>query len=217
VFAPDGYGVIAKTVVLAAVIAAVGWYFGGITFVVTSLIALFLIGFTLYFFRDPDRTTPAGDHLFIAPADGKVIEVKKVFEPNYLNADATQVSIFLSPLDVHVNRIPLSGEIEYAEYIPGEYLVAWHEKASELNERSEFGVRNSSGARMFFRQITGYVARRIVFHIKKGDAVVAGNRFGMMKFGSRMDLVFTDEITLNVKAGDVVVAGETIMGEVKKR
>lgn len=215
-FAPDGYGVITKTVFLAAVLVAIGYYFGGITLIVTSVLAFFMLAFTLYFFRDPDRTTPTGDHLFIAPADGKVIEIKKINEPKYLKSEATQVSIFLSPLDVHVNRIPLSGTIEYAEYIPGEYLVAWHEKASELNERSEFGVRNSSGARMFFRQITGYVARRIVFHIKKGDNVVAGDRFGMMKFGSRMDLVFTDEIALNVKAGDVVVAGETIMGEVRK-
>lgn len=216
-FAPDGYGVITKALILASILAAIGFYVGGITLIITSLIAFFIIAFTLYFFRDPDRNTPYGDHLFIAPADGKVIEIKKIYEPKYLKAEATQVSIFLSPLDVHVNRIPLSGIIEYAEYIPGEYLVAWHEKASELNERSEFGVRNSSGARMFFRQITGYVARRIVFHIKKGDTVVAGNRFGMMKFGSRMDLVFTDEISLNVKAGDIVVAGETIMGEVRKR
>ena len=216
-FAPDGYGVITKAIILAIVMVAVGYYFAGVTLIVTTVLAILTITFTLYFFRDPDRSTPSGDHLFIAPADGKVIEIKKVNEPKYLKTEATQVSIFLSPLDVHVNRIPLSGTIEYAEYIPGEYLVAWHEKASELNERSEFGVRNSSGARMFFRQITGYVARRIVFHIQKGDQVVAGDRFGMMKFGSRMDLVFSDEIVLYVKAGDTVVAGETIMGEVKKQ
>lgn len=216
-FAPDGYGVITKAAIIAVIVFIIGWVSGGAIFIIASIVSVFILSFTLYFFRDPERTTPQGDHLFIAPADGKVIEVKKVHESKYLNAEATQVSIFLSPLDVHVNRIPLSGTIEYAEYIPGEYLVAWHEKASELNERSEFGVRNASGARMFFRQITGYVARRIVFHIKKGDTVQAGDRFGMMKFGSRMDLVFTDEITLMVKAGDIVIAGETIMGEVKKR
>lgn len=216
-FAPDGYGVITKAVLIALVIALTGYYFGGIVWFVALIVSLFIVAFTLYFFRDPDRVTPEGDHLFISPADGKVIEIKKVTESKYLKSEATQVSIFLSPLDVHVNRIPLTGEIEYAEYIPGEYLVAWHEKASELNERSEFGVRHSSGARMFFRQITGYVARRIVFHIGKGDQVVAGDRFGMMKFGSRMDLVLTDEISLTVKAGDVVVGGVTIMGEVRKR
>lgn len=215
-FAPDGYGIITKAIILALVIVAIGYFFGGIIFVVSVLMGVFVTAFTLYFFRDPDRVTPEGDTLFISPADGKVIDIKKVYEGKYLKAEATQVSIFLSPLDVHVNRIPLSGKIEYAEYIPGEYLVAWHEKASELNERSEFGVKNASGARMFFRQITGYVARRIVFHIKEGDVVHAGDRFGMMKFGSRMDLLFTDEITLNVKSGDRVVAGETIMGEVRK-
>lgn len=215
-FAPDGYGIITKAIILALVLVAIGFYFGGIVFIIAIILGVFTTGFTLYFFRDPDRVTPKGEGLFISPADGKVIDIKKVYEGKYLKAEATQVSIFLSPLDVHVNRIPLSGKIEYAEYIPGEYLVAWHEKASELNERSEFGVRNASGARMFFRQITGYVARRIVFHIKEGDEVVAGDRFGMMKFGSRMDLLFTDEITLNVKSGDRVVAGETIMGEVRK-
>jgi phosphatidylserine decarboxylase len=215
VFARDGYGVIAKASFIALALVVVGIYFGGVLSLIFYVLAAFIVVFTLYFFRDPERSTPAGDHLFISPADGKVIEIKKVTESKYLNADATQVSIFLSPLDVHVNRIPLSGVIEYAAYIPGEYLVAWHEKASELNERSEFGVRHASGARMFFRQITGYVARRIVFHIKKGDTVQAGDRFGMMKFGSRMDLVFTDDVSLTVKVGDRVVGGQTIMGEVR--
>ncbi|HAC15875.1 MAG TPA: phosphatidylserine decarboxylase family protein [Bacteroidetes bacterium] len=216
-FAKDGYGVIAKAVLFAFLVMATGYYFMGVAFYISLVLGLFLIVFTLYFFRDPDRVTPTGEHLVISPADGKVIEIKKVFEGKYLDSEATQVSIFLSPLDVHVNRIPLSGVIQYAEYIPGEYLVAWHEKASELNERSEFGVRHSSGARMFFRQITGYVARRIVFHIKEGDEVTAGDRFGMMKFGSRMDLVYTDEIILNVKPGDVVVGGETIIGQVNMK
>jgi len=216
VFARDGYGVIAKASIIALALVVVGIYFAGLLSILFYILAAFIVVFTLYFFRDPDRITPAGDHLFISPADGKVIEIKKVTEGKYLKADATQVSIFLSPLDVHVNRIPLSGVIEYAAYIPGEYLVAWHEKASELNERSEFGVRHASGARMFFRQITGYVARRIVFHINKGDSVIAGDRFGMMKFGSRMDLVFTDEVSLTVKVGDRVVGGQTIMGEVRK-
>lgn len=213
-FAKDGYGVIAKSVVLGLLVAITGWYFSGIAMYFSMILGAFLIGFTLYFFRDPERTTPVGETLIIAPADGKVIDIKKITENKYLKSEATQVSIFLSPLDVHVNRIPMTGVVEYAVYIPGEYLVAWHEKASELNERSEFGVKHSSGARMFFRQITGYVARRIVFHIKEGDLVHAGERFGMMKFGSRMDLVYGKDITLNVRVGDKVVAGETVIGEV---
>lgn len=216
-FAEDGYGVIAKAVVLGLLVMTTGYYFSGVAFYVSLILGFILITFTLYFFRDPDRDTPPGDNLIISPADGKVIEIKKVYEDKFLKNEATQVSIFLSPLDVHVNRIPISGVVKYAEYIPGEYLVAWHEKASELNERSEFGIIHLSGARMFFRQITGYIARRIVFHIKEGDDVVAGDRFGMMKFGSRMDLVYTSEITLNVKSGDRVIGGETIIGQVNQR
>lgn len=216
-FAEDGYGVIAKAVVLGLLVVTTGYYFSGVAFYVSLILGFILITFTLYFFRDPDRDTPPGDNLIISPADGKVIEIKKVYEDKFLKNEATQVSIFLSPLDVHVNRIPISGVVKYAEYIPGEYLVAWHEKASELNERSEFGIIHLSGARMFFRQITGYIARRIVFHIKEGDDVVAGDRFGMMKFGSRMDLVYTSEITLNVKSGDRVIGGETIIGQVNQR
>lgn len=216
-FAKDGYGVIAKSVVLGALVAFTGAYFGGPTFYISLILGLFLIGFTLYFFRDPDRITPLGDHLLISPADGKVIEIKKVFESKYLNKEVTQISIFLSPLDVHVNRIPLSGKVEYAQYIPGKYLVAWHEKASELNERSEFGVLHNTGAKMYFRQITGYVARRIVFHIKEGDHVIAGDRFGMMKFGSRMDVLVGNEFNLFIKPGDIVVGGETVIGEVARK
>lgn len=215
-FARDGYSVIIKCLVLAAVLIFAGILFGGVWQLILLLIAFFSVAFTLYFFRDPDRVTPEGEHLLIAPADGKVIEIKQTFEKNYFKSDVTQISIFLSPLDVHVNRIPLTGTIEYAKYFPGEYLVAWHEKASELNERSEFGVLHSSGARLLFRQITGYVARRITFHIKEGDQVNAGNRFGMMKFGSRMDVVIKGGFKLNLKAGDRTVGGVTVIGEVEK-
>ncbi|MCH8495928.1 MAG: phosphatidylserine decarboxylase family protein [Balneolales bacterium] len=215
-FARDGYSVIIKCLVLAAVLLFAGILLGGIWQLILLLVAFFSVAFTLYFFRDPDRVTPEGEHLLIAPADGKVIEIKQTFEKNYFKSDVTQISIFLSPLDVHVNRIPLTGTIEYAKYFPGEYLVAWHEKASELNERSEFGVLHSSGARLLFRQITGYVARRITFHIKEGDQVNAGNRFGMMKFGSRMDIVIKGGFKLNLKAGDRTVGGVTVIGEVEK-
>ena len=215
-FARDGYSVIIKCLVLAAVLVFAGILLGGIWQHILLLIALFSVAFTLYFFRDPDRVTPEGENLLIAPADGKVIEIKQTFEKNYFKSDVTQISIFLSPLDVHVNRIPLTGSVEYAKYFPGEYLVAWHEKASELNERSEFGVRHGSGVRLLFRQITGYVARRITFHIKEGDDVKAGDRFGMMKFGSRMDIVIHGGFKLSLKEGDRTVGGVTVIGEVEK-
>jgi phosphatidylserine decarboxylase len=123
------------------------------------------------------------------------------------------VSIFLSPLNVHVNRSPVDGVVEYDEYVAGEYLVAWHPKASEKNERSQIGVRHPSGQKVLFKQIAGAVARRIVYHIRVGDAVTAGQRFGIVKFGSRMDVLVSPESEIFVKVGDRVSAGETILGK----
>lgn len=214
-FAKDGYDVIAWAIGISIVLIAIGVWFGSWAQWVFFALAAFSTAFTLYFFRDPDRVTPNDPNHIISPADGKVILIQRVFEPQYLNEEVTQVSIFLSPMNVHVNRIPVSGVVEFKKYVPGQYLVAWHEKASDLNERSEFGVRHASGKKMFFKQITGYIARRITFHLNEGDAVVAGDRFGMMKFGSRMDLLFPDSFTLDVKVGDVTVAGETILGRVE--
>ncbi|HLR32424.1 MAG TPA: phosphatidylserine decarboxylase, partial [Fodinibius sp.] len=125
-----------------------------------------------------------------------------------------QISIFLSPLDVHVNRLPASGQLEYLEYHPGAYLMAWDNRASELNERADFGIRHPNGTKIFFRQITGFMARRIVYHIKKGEHLAAGDRFGMMKFGSRMDILVPEAIQVNVSEGDRAVAGKTILATI---
>lgn len=171
-------------------------------------------GIVIYFFRDPERQTPEGDNLVISPADGVVVLVKEYQEDVYIKDKATQVSIFLSPLDVHVNRNPISGKLEYLKYHPGKYLMAWNEHASELNERADFGVLHSSGTKFFFKQITGFLARRIVYHIHKGDDLTAGDRFGMMKFGSRMDVIVPSNVEVKVKEGDRTVAGESIIGEI---
>jgi len=177
------------------------------------LLGLFLLGFTLWFFRDPARSPPDGaDDLLIAPADGKVMFVKRVHEPDMIKGEGQQVSIFLSPLNVHVNRVPATGTIAFTRYIPGDYLVAWHEKSSELNERSEIGMTHGSGASVVFKQIAGAVARRIVFHIKEGESVAAGQRYGIVKFGSRMDVIVPLSVDISVQAGDKVVAGETVLG-----
>ncbi len=214
-FAPDGYSTIWIAVAISLVLIAIGWWLGSWPQWLFFGLAVFISGFTVYFFRDPDRVIPQDPNLLISPADGKVILIQRVVEPNYLKEEVTQVSIFLSPMNVHVNRIPMSGMVEYSMYHPGEYLVAWHEKASLLNERAEFGVRHASGAKMYFKQITGFIARRITFHINEGDAVTAGDRFGIMKFGSRMDLLIPDSIQLNVNIGDITVAGETILGRIR--
>lgn len=175
-----------------------------------------LCGLVLYFFRDPDRVTPQDDSLIISPADGKVVLIQDVQEDEYVGEEVTQVSIFLSPLNVHVNRNPVSGKVEYLKYYPGKYLMAWEDHASEMNERAHFGVRHPSGVKMMFKQITGFLARRIVYHIKEGDELKAGERFGIMKFGSRMDLLLPKNVKINVKIGDNTVAGESIIGKIEK-
>lgn len=182
-------------------------------YIVYPLLAV-LCGLVLYFFRDPDRITPDDDSLIISPADGKVVLIQEVKENEYVGDTVTQVSIFLSPLNVHVNRIPFSGELEYLKYYPGKYLMAWEDHASEMNERAHFGVRHTSGMKMMFKQITGFLARRIVYHIDEGDKLKAGERFGIMKFGSRMDLLLPNNVDVQVKIGDKTVAGESIIGKI---
>jgi phosphatidylserine decarboxylase len=171
--------------------------------------------FTLFFFRDPERTPPSGarENGIVAPADGRVVEIAEEEEPLYLKGPAQRISIFLSPLNVHVNRVPSRGVIEHAKYRPGDYLVAWHPKASDKNERSEFGLRHPSGTKVLFKQIAGAVARRIVYHVGEGDAVEAGQRFGIVKFGSRMDVLVPPSVSLGVDEGQTVRAGTTVLGQ----
>lgn len=173
-------------------------------------LAIFIIAFTLNFFRDPERTTPNDNGIIVSPADGKVIIIKEIEEQKFLNSRGTQISVFMSPLNVHVNRIPISGRVEYLKYVKGKYLVAYDEKASDENERSEIGITSKLG-KVFFTQVAGYVARRIVYDLKLNDEVKIGARFGMIKFGSRVDVVVDSSWTANIKIGDVVTAGETIL------
>lgn len=177
-------------------------------------LAVFLLIFTLNFFRDPDRTTPDLDNVIIAPADGKVLIIKDVVEQKYLGEEAIQVSIFMSPLNVHVNRIPIDGKVGYLKYVHGEYLVAYHDKADERNERSEIGIESKHG-KVFFTQVAGMVARRIVYDLNDQDSVKMGERFGMIRFGSRVDVIVPKKWELKVKEGDITAAGETILFEIK--
>ncbi len=177
-----------------------------------------LLLFTLWFFRDPDRNVPAEalsePSIVVSPADGQVVDIVTEREERYLKQEIRRISIFLSPLDVHVNRIPVSGVVKYYEYTPGKYLIANHPKSSELNEQTNIGVENSYG-RMLFRQIVGVVARRLVCELKEGDSVSAGDRFGMMKFGSRMDILLDPRAEVFVKVGDKVRGAETLIADMK--
>ena len=212
----EGYGTIGFVLLVSVLVSGfAGYYLPEWIAYILYIVFLVLTGLTIFFFRDPERTTPLDDNLIISPADGKVVFVKEIEENVFIKGKATQISIFLSPLNVHVNRNPVSGKLQYLKYHPGEYLMAWTEHASELNERADFGVLHSSGTRIFFRQITGFLARRIVFNINEGDNLIAGDRFGIMKFGSRMDVVVPGNVKLAVKEGDKTVAGESILGNIQ--
>lgn len=176
-------------------------------------IAFFL--FNLNFFRDPDRTPPNRDDVIVSPADGTVIIIKDIFEEEFVKETSTQLSIFMSPINVHVNRIPIDGTVGMMNYIKGEYLVASYEKADKRNERTEIGIDSKHG-KMMFTQVAGFVARRIVCPLKQGENVIMGNRFGMIKFGSRSDVFAPKKWKLKVKMGDKVTAGETILFELDK-
>ncbi len=173
-----------------------------------------LFVFTLYFFRDPERTTPTKPNIIVSPADGKVLLIKEVEENEFLKEEAIQISIFMSPFDVHVNRIPISGKVEYINYISGKFLAAFDDKADSENERNVIGI-NSEFGKVLFTQVAGAFARRIVSEVNIGDNVIAGKRFGMIKFGSRSDIIVPKKWNPIVKVGDKVTAGETIIFELK--
>uniref|UniRef100_A0A832G769 Phosphatidylserine decarboxylase proenzyme n=1 Tax=Ignavibacterium album TaxID=591197 RepID=A0A832G769_9BACT len=177
------------------------------------VIAFLLIIFTLNFFRDPERITPSQDNIVVSPADGTVLFVKEVIDEKFLNGKAKQISIFMSPLNVHVNRIPISGTVEYLKHYEGEFIAAFEDKASERNERTEIGIASEKG-KVLFTQIAGFVARRIVCDLKVGDKVKIGERFGMIKFGSRVDILVPNSWQEKVKKDDKVFAGETILFEI---
>ncbi|MEO1023496.1 MAG: phosphatidylserine decarboxylase family protein [Bacteroidota bacterium] len=214
--ARDGYTTIALVLFFCTTAYTLTYFFVDhwVAYILYAVLVLLILQ-VLWFFRDPDRTPPAGPDLIIAPADGTVVLVKEVDEPVYIKGKAKQVSIFLSTLDVHVNRNPVSGVLEYVKYHPGKFLAAWDERASDLNERADFGVLHNSGTKVFYRQITGLLARRIVYRIQEGDQLTAGERFGMMKFGSRMDVLVPAHVQITVKKGDRTKAGESVLGSIE--
>ena len=175
-------------------------------------VAFVFFGFTLNFFRDPERVSPSGDNIIISPADGKVVSIKKITENEFFKGEALQISIFMSPLNVHVNRIPVSGKVSHLRYVPGEFFAAFEDKASEKNEQTIIGLENNRG-KVLFKQIAGFVARRIVCNLQVGDSVSAGARFGMIKFGSRVDVFMPPSSIPKVALDQTAVGGETILAE----
>lgn len=201
-FAPDGYASMGIVVVLALV----GWsVWPPSAFLMVPVVAL-----VVWFFRDPDRVPECGPNGWVSPADGKVVEIVEVDHP--YTGPATKIGIFMDPLSVHVNRVPRSGKVEYLKYVPGKKWMAFAEKASEENERFYLGLMTDCGPTMVV-QIAGFLARRIVCRSKKGCSYRRGDRYGMIKFGSKVDVYLPKGVHSKAHVGQKVWAGKSCIGE----
>jgi len=214
-FTKYGYDTLSLIVILIFALFVIAIFINAKTIKIILFVGgiLFLI-FSLYFFRDPKRTIPDKNNVILSPADGKILLIKKVSEEKYLKNEAYQISIFMSPLDAHVNRIPISGVVKYLRKVKGKYLAAFNNKADTSNERIEIGIETENGFKLMFTQVAGIVARRIVNTLKLNEAVEKGEKFGMIKFGSRADVFLPLNCKILIKEGDHVYAGESILGEI---
>ena len=209
-FHKEGYQIIMTSFVIAAAIVLGAEYKLEDQYIlkmVLQLFALIQLVLVLQFFRNPKRETPINENHLIAPVDGKVVIIQEVFEKEYFKDQRLQVSIFMSPLNVHVTRYTMSGTVKFSKYHPGKYLVAWHPKSSELNERTTIVLENESFGEILYRQIAGAVARRIVNYAEVGDSVVQGEDAGFIKFGSRVDLFLPLGTPLDIALNDIVKGG----------
>jgi phosphatidylserine decarboxylase len=213
----EGIGIILIAFLGLTLIVSAFIYFVPIGWIQAAFGVLALGFFILIvqFFRNPKRNTPVNPKNIIAPADGKLVVIEEVEEPEYSKGKRIQVSIFMSPLNVHVNRYPVAGTVNYVKYHPGLYLVAWHPKSSTENERTTIVVKTASGAEVLFRQIAGAVARRIKYYCKEGDKAEQGGEMGFIKFGSRVDVFLPLGTRVTAKLNDMVTGGETVIAELQ--
>ncbi|MBT7655827.1 MAG: phosphatidylserine decarboxylase family protein [Flavobacteriales bacterium] len=214
-FHKEGFQIILGSFVLMAAIA-LGAEYGISNFYLQKgiqLVALALLILVLQFFRNPKRNTPIDDSLLYAPVDGKVVVIEEVFEKEFFKDKRLQVSIFMSPINVHVTRYCMSGNVVFSKHHPGKYLVAWHPKSSEENERTTIVLENKSFGQVLYRQIAGALARRIVNYAKEGTQVVQGTDAGFIKFGSRIDLYLPLGTPLNVSLNQVVKGGIDVIAK----
>jgi phosphatidylserine decarboxylase len=177
------------------------------------IVSLLLFLIVLQFFRNPVVQVDRNPNHILAPCDGKVVVIEETNEPEYFRANRRQISIFMSPVNVHVNRNPVSGVVKFFKYHPGKYLVAWHPKSSTENERTTVVVQNEKGVEVLFRQIAGALARRICWYVAEGQRVVQGNEFGFIKFGSRVDIFIPLNAKVKVQIDDKTTAGKTVLAE----
>ncbi|MEQ8625222.1 MAG: phosphatidylserine decarboxylase family protein [Vicingaceae bacterium] len=215
-FHKEGYPTLLFILVVILIINFVSFYFFDHYILVTSLgiaLSAFLLIAILQFFRSPSIAVIQNESHIISPCDGKVVVMEEVVETEFLNEKRRQISIFMSPINVHNNRYPISGNVKYYKYHPGKYLVAWHPKSSTDNERTTIVVENKKGVSVLFRQIAGAMARRIVFYGKEGETVIQGQECGFIKFGSRVDLFLPLDAKIKVNLEDKVAGGKSIIAE----
>ncbi|MBL7812788.1 MAG: phosphatidylserine decarboxylase family protein [Bacteroidetes bacterium] len=208
----EGFKIILFTTLILGVLCFGVHFLVGDGWIFSAVLALSIVFYALIvqFFRNPARYTPVDENSIIAPADGKVVVIEEVEEPEYFKDKRIQISIFMSPVNVHVNRFPVSGKVAYQKYYKGKYLVAWHPKSSTENERTTVVVQSAKGA-VLFRQIAGALARRIVCYAKEGQPAAQGAEFGFIKFGSRVDIFVPLTAKVNVTLNQKTVGGETVI------
>ncbi|AZI33433.1 phosphatidylserine decarboxylase family protein [Kaistella carnis] len=212
----ESKGTIIVASVVFAIVAFVSTHYLKMWSLAILIPLIMIYGLVFWFFRVPNREILDHKENVIAPVDGKVVMIKEVQEDEFMNDKAIQVSIFMSPLNVHICRFPVSGKVVYKKYHPGKYLVAWHEKSSTDNERTTLAVESLTNHKVVFRQIAGYVARRIVFNCKEGDEAKAGHEFGFIKFGSRMDVFLPIDTEIVCKIGDKTKGGIDVIARMKE-
>ena len=210
----DGYAIIGYTGLLMVILLTTGLVLDSVTVQVFGWITAFIFVFHFFFFRDPERTAPENKNAIISPADGTVIKITEVDDPLYHKEKVRLISVFMSVFNVHVNRMPVSGTVEFVDYKKGKFAVASLDTAIDNNEQSIIGIKTEKG-KILFKQIAGLIARRIVNYSKEGQTVKAGERFGMIKYSSRLDIYLPLSVELNVKLKDKVKAGISIIGEFK--
>ncbi|WP_219222787.1 phosphatidylserine decarboxylase family protein [Pedobacter antarcticus] len=212
----EGYTTIAISLLFIFVLnAIIDYRFADITWLrwLAYILSFALFITVLQFFRNPSRTFTSGNELVICPADGKVVVIEETTENEYFKDKRLQVSIFMSPVNVHINRNPISGIVKFFKYHPGKYLAAWNPKSSTENERTTVVVAHENGTEVLFRQIAGALARRIVWYVKEGDQVEQSKEFGFIKFGSRVDIFLPVGTKVNLELNQVVKGGITVLAE----
>ena len=214
-FHKEGFKIILITLFLGIVISVISNFFIDSEFLNRAINVLILIIFVLVlqFFRNPKRNFSLDPDHILSPVDGKVVVIEEVFEKEYFNDKRLQVSVFMSPLNVHVTRYPIGGAVVYSKYHPGKYLVAWHPKSSEENERTTVVVKSSNFGEVLFRQIAGAMARRIVNYAQKGETIIQASDSGFIKFGSRVDVFLPLDSEINVILNQKVKGGMTILAK----